>query len=201
MEGNELRGEIPPEFGRLKNLKALTLNENQLSGPLPPELGSLSRLEMLDLDENQLRGSIPSELGKLANLEWLGLWGNKLSGCLPDSLRYVETISGGPSFCTPNQTQRTISTQAEVIVQRANDYVGTDGIQVSHEDMILYCEGLHGLDWDLAIWGSLATDLAEADEPTREEFLRRQKHFNAVLIGLEGVTGRVQDGCAALGVK
>ena len=46
----------------------LYLPNNGLTGPIPPEIGKLSELRTLRLNENKLRGPIPSSLGQLPNL-------------------------------------------------------------------------------------------------------------------------------------
>ena len=84
-----MTGEIPPELGRLSNLKVLVLDGNQLTGEIPPELGRLSNLNLLDLYGNQLSGEIPPELGGLSNLTGLFLHGNQLTGCIPEGLRDI----------------------------------------------------------------------------------------------------------------
>ena len=86
LEANELDGHIPPELGGLANLRELRLSGNYLSGSIPPELGNLANLETLDLSDNGLTGSIPPELGSLANLETLDLSLNLLSGSIPAEL-------------------------------------------------------------------------------------------------------------------
>ena len=48
-----LNGRIPPELGRLSNLRHLWLWSNQLTGEIPPELGGLSNLTDLVLYGNQ----------------------------------------------------------------------------------------------------------------------------------------------------
>jgi len=42
----------------------LTLNGSDLSGGIPPELGKLTNLRLLGLTQNRLTGSIPPELGE-----------------------------------------------------------------------------------------------------------------------------------------
>ena len=79
---NGLEGSLPPELGKLANLRSLDLSSGRnLTGSIPPELGQLTNLERLDLHGNGLgedpglrggRHSIPRELGQLANLKVLG---------------------------------------------------------------------------------------------------------------------------------
>ncbi len=74
---NELSGEIPPELGRLSNLKVLWLDDNELSGRIPSELGKLANLESLSLSFNELCGEIPSEWDEL-HKDQLSEWGESL---------------------------------------------------------------------------------------------------------------------------
>ena len=92
LHDNNLRGEIPPQLGKLSKLQILYLSSNHLTGTVPSELSNLSNLESLYLNENLLTGKIPSGLGDLPNLKWLGFAGdNQFVGCIPDELRYVWT--------------------------------------------------------------------------------------------------------------
>ena len=83
---NRLSGEIPADWGGLKNLRSLSLGGNHLSGKIPSDLGKLDHLLRLDLSGNQLSGEIPSELGGLRDLQALYLQGNNLSGEIPPEL-------------------------------------------------------------------------------------------------------------------
>ncbi|KAJ3081353.1 hypothetical protein HDU99_005919 [Rhizoclosmatium hyalinum] len=112
-----IRGEIPPEIGRLSSLKTMNLSENfrlvgripvelcllkklvfldlnncSLSGPIPDHIGNLTELQELHLNYNQLDGPIPSSLGKLLNLIWLNLRYNKLTGVVPAELGLLSKL-------------------------------------------------------------------------------------------------------------
>ena len=89
---NQVKGEIPPELGRLSNLTDLYLDSNQLTGEIPPELGGLSNLGFLYLQFNQLTGGIPPELGRLSNLTWLELHDNQLTGGIPPELGRLSNL-------------------------------------------------------------------------------------------------------------
>jgi Leucine-rich repeat (LRR) protein len=78
-----IEGGIPPELGKLRNLKELSLCFTGLGGSIPPELGNLGNLQKLDLRNNHLTGTIPPQLGKLINLETLSLNYNELTGSIP----------------------------------------------------------------------------------------------------------------------
>jgi hypothetical protein len=69
--------ELPPEIGKLKDLKYLLLRKNALTR-LPPEIGELKSLEYLDLCLNRLT-ALPVEIGELRNLWKLDLRGNRLT--------------------------------------------------------------------------------------------------------------------------
>ena len=86
LSGNRLSGEIPPELGRLTDLKGIGFFGNQLTGEIPAELGNLTNLAGLNLQGNQLTGEIPAELGNLTNLAGLNLQGNQLTGEVPAEL-------------------------------------------------------------------------------------------------------------------
>ncbi len=117
--GGYLGGELPPDLGELKNLRALRLSAAYIHGPIPPELGQLAQLEELMFlhtylsgsippelaglrrlrslwiaDSPFLVGSIPPELGRLASLEGLGLSNNGLTGSIPAELGQLTKLGG-----------------------------------------------------------------------------------------------------------
>ena len=104
---NNLRGQIPPEVGRLWSLTEMRLNGNQLSGPLPHELGQLKNLTGLHLGANQLTGAIPPEIGELQKLTNLILGGNQLTGPIPPDLGRLKNLTGW-LFLSDNQLTGTI---------------------------------------------------------------------------------------------
>ena len=109
-----MRGELPPELGRLTELRRLAINgtrsefiDESLTGAIPPELGSLANLYSLDLSWNFLSGRIPPELGSLTELVGLNLSHNFLSGSIPPqlgglkNLRWLDLGYNIPSLCVP----------------------------------------------------------------------------------------------------
>lgn len=61
-------------------VQILSLRHNRLTGTMPPELGRLSQLKTLYMEKNQLCGTIPDTLANLASLEELNLLGNQFQG-------------------------------------------------------------------------------------------------------------------------
>ena len=106
---NGLKGEVPPELGRLANLQKLYLGVNDLSGTIPSELADLSKLEVLELNSNELTGEIPPELANLTNLAKLDLGYNELTGSFPPELVKLQNLTelkiGGTqlSGCLPEE--------------------------------------------------------------------------------------------------
>lgn len=47
------------------------LQNNNISGPIPPEIGKLSELKTLDLSNNYFTGGIPTSIGQLESLQYL----------------------------------------------------------------------------------------------------------------------------------
>ena len=104
--GNNLRGTIPPDLGKLAHLRELRLSNNVLTGPIPAELGDLTELEVLRLSNNVLSGPVPSSLGNLGELWELRLHQNRLTDDLPESLRHVTSlrrlrIEDNAGLCVP----------------------------------------------------------------------------------------------------
>lgn len=68
--------ELPPEIGRLNDLRVLNVSDNQLTS-IPTEIGDMKSLVRLNLSSNKL-AALPSEIGKLTELNNLNLSRNKL---------------------------------------------------------------------------------------------------------------------------
>jgi len=73
--GNQLQ-QIPPQLGKLHNLRHLTLCDNRIE-MIPQELGQLKRLQSLSLHKNVFK-TLPMEIVMLTNLQELTLRDNPL---------------------------------------------------------------------------------------------------------------------------
>lgn len=93
LEGNGLRGHIPPELSLLQRLERLNLSKNALTGDFPRELTGLVKLTHLNLKWLGLTGHIPHELGLLPDLTVVELNGNRLTGEIPPNLIGSTTLT------------------------------------------------------------------------------------------------------------
>ncbi|KAL6574133.1 hypothetical protein OROHE_001675 [Orobanche hederae] len=88
---NRLSGEIPKGLGNISSLTYLppirNLEGNQFSGAIPPNIGKLRNLKTLILSSNQLEGRLPLSFSNLMNLNDFRINDNKLSGRIPDLIQ------------------------------------------------------------------------------------------------------------------
>jgi hypothetical protein len=66
---HKLRGPLPPELGKLDQLRLLMLHNNALYQSIPASLGNCTALEGIYLQNNYITGTIPSEIGNLSGLK------------------------------------------------------------------------------------------------------------------------------------
>ena len=93
INGQGLRGDLPPEIGDLTYLTELELgiilgvagtdDQYNFITSVPPEIGNLVNLQFLNLSGNQLT-SLPPEIGNLVNLQRLELGKNQLASLPPE---------------------------------------------------------------------------------------------------------------------
>ncbi|MDX2217300.1 MAG: COR domain-containing protein [Oculatellaceae cyanobacterium bins.114] len=113
--------ELPPEIGKLTQLKTLILGRrgydegsrseiltNNLT-TLPPEIGNLTQLERLKIWNNRLK-ALPPEIGQLQNLKWLDLSNNELTELPPEigqlvNLRSLDLNDNGLTELPPQFSQ------------------------------------------------------------------------------------------------
>jgi len=109
-DGNNLRGTIAPELGRLTGATDLRLSNNFLAGGIPATLGSMTSLEILRLSNNALSGPVPDQLANLGNLVELRLHQNRLTGELPMGLMNLPNlrrlrIEDNAGLCAPADSE------------------------------------------------------------------------------------------------
>ncbi|KAL1211128.1 LRR receptor-like serine/threonine-protein kinase FEI 2 [Cardamine amara subsp. amara] len=90
---HKLRGPLPPELGKLDQLRLLMLHNNKLYGSIPTALGNCTALEGIYLKNNFISGPIPSEIGNLSELENLDISSNSLSGAIPTSIGQLKKLT------------------------------------------------------------------------------------------------------------
>ncbi|KAJ4829201.1 hypothetical protein Tsubulata_045472, partial [Turnera subulata] len=103
---NRFTGEIPPELGNLRGLRALNLSHNNLTGAIPPSFSNLKQIESLDLSHNGLGGGIPQQLTELYSLSVFSVAYNNLSGKTPEmkgqfAIFDQTSYEGIPLLCGP----------------------------------------------------------------------------------------------------
>lgn len=100
--------ELPPEIGRLQNLKSIRINGIQLDA-LPKEIGALKKLERLDVVQNNL-SALPDSLANLQGLKSITLFGNQLKEVPPVlfQLKQLKKLSLGnnPIHTLPSTIQQ-----------------------------------------------------------------------------------------------
>lgn len=88
----DIKGEIPPQIGSLKNLYDINLKQNQLIGQVPSAIGTLPLLQRLDLSDNKLNGTIPSQICQLTKMNELHLSKNQIFGPVPKCMGSLTSL-------------------------------------------------------------------------------------------------------------
>lgn len=87
-------GEIPDEFGSLRNLQHLELSANNLVGHIPSTIFNISTMRVISLSSNKLSGSLPANRNfRLPVLTELYLGENSFSGTIPDFITQASKLS------------------------------------------------------------------------------------------------------------
>ncbi|WIA21067.1 hypothetical protein OEZ85_005388 [Tetradesmus obliquus] len=94
-----ITGTIPDSLRNLRNLTKINLSNTFLSGTLPPWLPELTQLATVMLGQTTgLGGAFPRGMGQLDKLRELNLEGSALTGTLPDDLCHHQGTSKLLSF-------------------------------------------------------------------------------------------------------
>jgi Leucine-rich repeat (LRR) protein len=89
---------LPPEIGKLKQLKALYIWHNPIN-ELPPEISHLTNLEELNVNDNRLT-TLPPEICLLKNLRSLDISGNRITR-LPPGFSQLSNLENLQTFGNP----------------------------------------------------------------------------------------------------
>ena len=139
LANNELSGLIPPELGDLYSLRILVLFNNDLTGPIPYQFGKLQELFEMYLERNRLSGSIPTQLGDLRKLYFLNLTDNELSGSIPSSIGNLQELSdlhlAANALSGPIPEEIGDLRKLRILDIRDNDLTGGDFIDLRLDDL------------------------------------------------------------------
>lgn len=87
-----LKGSIPTNLYKLKNLVKLCITDNELTGTISEDISNLTHLENLTLVNCNFCGKIPDGIFKLTNLKKLCLSDNKLTGQLSEKIGNLKKL-------------------------------------------------------------------------------------------------------------
>ncbi|KAK8706312.1 hypothetical protein V6N13_049882 [Hibiscus sabdariffa] len=105
--GCDIRGSIPSEIGKLKELQSLSLQDNNnllslrnlflgsnmFSSSIPSTLTVLNDLLILNLSSNSLSGALPIDIGKWKVLTNIDLSNNQFSGDIPTGVADLKDLT------------------------------------------------------------------------------------------------------------
>ena len=166
LEGNNLRGSIPPELGQLEGLVGLQLDYNWLGGSIPPELGDLPILEDLVFVGNLLTGTVPPELANLSKLKYLELADNRLEGSIPPELGRMPRLEN--LYLDVNRLSGPIPPEIGTLRNLKRLQLGSNGLQGPIPPEVGHLGRLEwlGLAHNPEIAGPLPLDLENLDRLT-----------------------------------
>jgi Leucine-rich repeat (LRR) protein len=166
---------LPPEIGRLHNLKSLNLGNNELTS-LPREIGTLQNLEELSIEKNQLV-QLPNEILNLKRLRRVNLCNNRLDRfpALANSLEEIY-LSNNEITEIPRWV-RTLSRLTVIdLAENKIDTIPNDVIlPVTVRKIDLYHNGLRNIGSQFFLLPSLKELILEENELDEETSALYQK--------------------------
>lgn len=92
LDGNQLAGQIPPDWP--PNLQVLGLAVNNITGTIPASVANLTKLIKFRCAANNIEGNIPNEFAKLPNLKIFYVGRNRLAGMFQKAILNISTLVG-----------------------------------------------------------------------------------------------------------
>lgn len=90
---NEAVGTLPSELRHLRYLKTLRIyNQRFISGEIPSDYGYLKNLQLLDFEGNKLLGQVPSSFKFLKDMTLMNLRHNRLTGVSTDAMNQMDKL-------------------------------------------------------------------------------------------------------------
>jgi len=92
LSGFNMKGMIPPQFGKLTNLTFVDLSNNSLSGNLFDIFRPLIKLYQFYVNENSFTGTIPAWIANhFTNLNLMSLRSNRFHGTIPTQIGLISS--------------------------------------------------------------------------------------------------------------
>ncbi|KAH7824775.1 putative leucine-rich repeat containing protein [Monocercomonoides exilis] len=92
LQGNNLGGTLPSNFGYLSSISSLDLSHNHISGPLPISMVNMKSLAAIGLRQNNFSGPFPLHLREAKNLMFAHLDFNNFEGPLPEGILHMKQL-------------------------------------------------------------------------------------------------------------
>jgi Leucine-rich repeat (LRR) protein len=205
--------EVPPEIGKLSNLRQLVLSNNKLSGLAPeifqlsnlqaliltnnnlthlaPEIGNLTQLTVLALPHNQL-SSLPAEIGKLSNLQRLYLYHNQFTSLPPEmgNLGNLQILNLSYNQLTelPSTFANLDSVCSLILWGNAFESVPMELATLEGFDSPDTCPASYGLWLDNSLLDTFPDEVFEAGTPAMLDYIQNMVWWHLQKLILGGVS-------------
>ncbi|GAA6151193.1 hypothetical protein NBRC116587_06120 [Pseudoteredinibacter isoporae] len=92
VSGQNLRGEIPHQLSKLKNIEYISFEKNKLTGLVPEIFSGMSSLKFVNLSFNDLEGEILNKFVHNERLSEIRLRNNRFKERIPDSIGNLKDL-------------------------------------------------------------------------------------------------------------